>query len=74
MSRTTGHDGSRHVYWKHQSSHSSNKLNKKDSHKRRRTAVRGMLYDVNNIINRNIDTIDIPKYDHKKGGGIGLWY
>lgn len=25
MSRTYGHKGSKHVYWKHQSSHSSNK-------------------------------------------------
>jgi hypothetical protein len=40
MSRTRGHNGSRHTYWKHHNSHSSNKLNKIDEHKRVRTEFR----------------------------------
>ena len=47
MTRTFGHKVSRHVYWKHQTSHSSNKKNKKDSHKSRRANIRKLFTKMN---------------------------
>ena len=71
MSRTKGHRGSKHVYWKHQTSHSSNKKNKVDSHKRQRCAQRNVMNDIDNIV--EWDATIIPDYNRKKGGGTYGW-
>ena len=78
MSRTKGHTGSRHTYWKHQSSHSSNKLNKKDSHQRRRTELHSTLNRISKtqegIPSHDIDDSCVPSYNRNKAGGCGGWF
>ncbi|XWV26247.1 putative orfan [Tupanvirus soda lake] len=61
MTRTVGHQGSRHAYWKHQNSHSSNKKNKKDSHKRKRSTIRGIMSNVDKILDRDISEFDFQE-------------
>ena len=71
MGKTFGHTGSRSCVWKHHRSHSSNKLNKEDSHKRVRKNVR------DNISLSTYNKIDLemnyPEKDHKKACGLSVW-
>ena len=63
MSRTKGHKGCKSVFTKQKDSHSSNKENKVNSHRRRRTQIRGLMSKADHI---DIDISAMPSYDHKK--------
>ena len=71
MTRTIGHTGSRHATWKGHPSHSSNKLNKKNSHRIIRNEIK-KLFKLNNPIDL-VDT-DIPTYNSKKIRKCASWY